>query len=112
VRNWFGFLFGLAFGGGLIAVGFYLAADGAAALLTALGLTSCLYAILDIKSDILDRPEALSDARLLAQSTGIPTLVWGLLWVAVALLFSGWIFRKAFARAGAMPTQENEIFKA
>jgi hypothetical protein len=112
VRNWFGFLFGFAFGGGLIAVGYYLAADGAAALLNALGLTSCLYAILDIKSDILDRPEVLSDARLLAQYTGIPTLIWGVLWVVVALLFSAWMFRKAFERAGATPTQESEIFKA
>jgi hypothetical protein len=112
VRNSFGLLFGVAFGGGLVAVGYYLPTDGTAALLTALGLTSCLYAVLDIKSDILDRPEVLSDARLLAEYTGIPTVIWGVLWIFLALLFSAWLFRKALARAGTGPAKENEVFRA
>ncbi len=98
VRNWFGLLFGVAFGGGLIMVAWYLPADGVAALLTALGLTSSLYAILDIKSDIIDRPRVMSDARLLADYTGVPTIIWGVLWIALALLFSAWLFRRAFRR--------------
>jgi len=112
VRNAFGLLFGVAFGGGLMAVAYYLPSEGISALLTALGLTSCLYAILDIKSDILDRPEVLSDARMLAEHTGIPTLAWGILWIGIALAFSAWLFRKALQHAEKQPGPEKDAFKA
>ncbi len=112
VRNWFGLLFGVAFGGGLVAVAYYLPVEGISALLTALGLTSCLYAILDIKSDILDRPEVMSDARMLAEYTGIPTVVWGILWIGIALAFSAWLFRKALEQAGKPAAPEKEAFRA
>lgn len=110
VRNWFGLLFGVAFGGVLIMAGRQLSAEGNAALLTTLGLTSCLYAILDIKSDVLDRPELMSDARLLAEATGIPTLFWGLLWIALAIFVSGWLFRRALERA-SFTDVEKEAFE-
>jgi hypothetical protein len=58
-----------------------------------LGLTSTLYAILDIKSDVLDRPHLPSDAAMLAEMTGIPTAAWGILWIAIALLVSSWLLR-------------------
>jgi len=112
VRNWFGLVFGVGFGGGLVAVAYYLPSDGISALLTALGLTSCLYAILDIKSDVIDRPEVMSDARMLAELTGIPTLVWGVLWIGVALLFSAWLFRRALQSAGNPAGVEKEAFRA
>lgn len=91
--------FGLAFSAALLAVAWRASAGVNRVLLTALGLTSCLYAVLDIKSDILDRPELQSDARMLAELTGIPTLVWGGLWIAVALLFCLVLFRWAWRRA-------------
>jgi len=62
-------------------------------LLLGLGLTSALYAILDIKSDILDRSALPSDARMLAEMTGIYTILWGFLWIAIALLVSAWLLR-------------------
>ena len=40
--------------------------------LRVLGITSCLYAILDIKSDILDADHPQSDASALAAQTGVP----------------------------------------
>jgi hypothetical protein len=110
VRNFFGLVFGVAFGGILIVAGRQLPVEGNAALLTALGLTSCLYAILDIKSDILERPQAMSDARMLAEATGVPTLFWGILWIALALFVSGWLFRRAFERS-ASPDVSKETFE-
>ncbi len=98
VRNPFGILFGALFGGAMIA----LRAAGRVvhvAVLTALGLTSCLYALLDIKSDILDRPYLPSDARMLADLTGIPTVVWGVLWIGLGLAVSVLLLRRALARA-------------
>lgn len=55
-------------------------------VLRVIGVTSCLYAILDIKSDILDRRDAPSDATTLARMTGVPSVVWGALWIAIALV--------------------------
>lgn len=98
VRNAFGILFGALFGAALIA----LRSTGRTVhvlVLTALGLTSCLYALLDIKSDVLDRPHLESDAFLLARLTGVPTVVWGVFWIGVGALISWWLFRRALARA-------------
>jgi hypothetical protein len=111
VRNAFGLLFGAAFGAALIVAARQLPAQGNAALLTALGLTSCLYAILDIKSDVLDRPEILSDARMLADYTGLPTMFWGILWILIALAFSGWLFKRAFQKASTPDSPREEAFQ-
>lgn len=94
VRNPFGLGFGLAFGGALIAAARYLSAPANGRLLWVLGLTSCLYAVLDIKSDVLDRPELRSDARMLAEMTGVPTPVWGVVWIAAALFVCWALLRK------------------
>lgn len=55
-------------------------------VLRVIGVTSCLYAILDIKGDVLDRNHADSDAAALAARTSVPAVVWGALWIAVALV--------------------------
>ena len=98
VRNAFGILFGALFGAAMVA----MRAAGRrvhVVALTALGLTSCLYALLDIKSDVLDRPYLNSDARMLAQLTGVPTVVWGILWIGLGSLVAWWLFRRALAEA-------------
>ena len=99
VRNGFGFAFGLAFGTVLMIAGRKLGAGVSRVILTALGLTSCLYAILDIKSDILDRPHLESDAAMLAELTGIPTMTWGVVWISIAIIVSALVFRRAFKAA-------------
>jgi hypothetical protein len=81
----FGFGFGMATGLALAASGIWLSIDVNELVLRVVGLSSCLYAVYDIKSDILDRPEVRSDARMLSEATGVPTLVWGSIWILVAL---------------------------
>lgn len=93
VRNLFGFGFGILFAAGLLAVARYLGQGVNRALLLGLGLTSALYAILDIKSDVLDRPHLASDAAMLAEMTGIPTAAWGFLWIGIALLVCAWLLK-------------------
>jgi hypothetical protein len=97
VRPWFGFgmVFGLAAGAAMLALAEWGGRGVADVLLELIGLTSCLYAVLDIKSDVLDRPELRSDARLLAEHTGLPTLLWGLLWIVVAAAGAWGFFRRA-----------------
>lgn len=99
VRNAFGLIFCLLVGAALILASRHLRPAAQAALLTALGLTSALYAVLDIRSDVLHRPHLDSDARLLADLTGVPTLVWGTLWMAVAVAACWIAFRRALHRA-------------
>ena len=99
VRNGFGLLFGLGFGTALLIAGRKLGPGASRVVLTALGLTSCLYAILDIKSDVIDRPHLQSDAAMLAEMTGISTVTWGVIWIGIAVLVSALFFRKAYRAA-------------
>lgn len=85
----FGFIFGLVVALLFIAAGLFLHKDTNEFVLRIVGLTSCLYVVHDIKSDILDRPELKSDARTIAELTGVPTLVWGVLWLVTALVVGG-----------------------
>jgi hypothetical protein len=99
VRTTFGIVFGVLFGTAMVLVARKATRTLNRTLLLALGLTSALYAILDIKSDILDRPGLESDASMLAEITGVPTLVWGILWIGLALAFSFWLMRRAYRDA-------------
>ena len=99
VRNGFGLLFGLGFGTVLVLAGRKLGAGASKVVLTALGLTSCLYAILDIKSDVLDRPHLQSDAAMLAEITPLSTTAWGVVWIGVAVIVSGVVFVRAYRAA-------------
>ena len=84
VRNWFGFLFGLASAGGFFAAARWLGDFTNDFILKAVGLTSCGYAVLDIWSDVFAR-SCRSDATMLAEMTGIPRLFWGALWIGLSV---------------------------
>lgn len=99
VRGPFGIGFGLTFGAALVLAARKLAAIWNQRLLLTLGLTSTLYAILDIKSDILDRPNLQSDAAMLGDLTGISTVVWGFLWIGLAILCSLWLLHRSYRKA-------------
>ncbi len=100
VRSAFGLGFGVLFGLMLLGAARLFPMALNRILLMGLGLTSALYAVLDIKSDVLDRPELESDAHMLAEMTGIPTVAWGVIWIAVALGLAAWSVRAGLRRAG------------
>jgi hypothetical protein len=97
----FGFFFAGLAGAAMLIAGLYLTPRANAVLLRVIGLTSCLYVILDIKSDTLDRSHLESDARMLAELTGVPTLIWGGLWLLLALATTYAILRAAMRQAPA-----------
>jgi hypothetical protein len=99
VRNLFGFVFTAAAGAALVVAGARLKPRGVASVLLVLGLTSALYAVLDIRSDILARPHLESDAHMLAELTGIPTIAWGLLWAGLAIAACWFALRRWLRRA-------------
>ena len=86
----FTYLFGVGFGVALIAIGLFLPEVANDWILRVIGITSCLYAILDIKSDVLDRSHLRSDARMLAELTNLPTIFWGILWIVIAIGLTIW----------------------
>ena len=100
----FTYLFGIGFGIALVAIGFYLPEAFNDWVLRIIGVTSCLYAILDIKSDVLDRSNLPSDARMLSEITGIPTAAWGVLWILIAIALTLWFLYLA----GKTPVAQEE----
>ena len=87
--NPFGFAFGLVAAAALIAIAKWLPEAASDVALKVIGVTSCGYAVLDIYSDVIARPELRSDAAMLGEATGIPTVVWGVLWIALATAGAG-----------------------
>ncbi len=86
VRSWFGFGFGLVASALLILMGAKLSHTVNQFVLQVIGVTSCMYAVLDIIDDVLRRPGIGSDADMLAELTFIPSVVWGVLWVVISLV--------------------------
>lgn len=99
IRGGFGLAFGSLFGVALMVLARKASVEVNRSVLMTLGMTSSLYAILDIKSDILDRPHLRSDAHMLSELTGLPTQLWGILWIAVALVVTALLFRRAYRSA-------------
>ena len=100
VRSGFGIAFGIFFGAAMITASSRIGEIWNKRLLLTLGLTSALYAILDIKDDVLDRPEIQSDAWMLAETTGIGNAtMWGALWIFIAIFVSTRLMMRAFEDA-------------
>jgi len=101
----FGFFFGAAVGIAFVAAAQKLPNEVNGYILTVIGLTSTLYAVLDIKSDILDRPGARSDAAMLSDLTGVPTIMWGAAWMLVSICLA-FVFI-VFASARLQPESDS-----
>jgi len=58
-------------------------------LLKFIGLTSCLYVIVDIKQDLLTTTLRETDTQILEYLTGIPAIIIGMIWfgISIAALF-------------------------
>ena len=88
-RNFFAIAYGLLAAVALffcayrlpVAVNFYL--------IRFVAVASCLYAVLDIRSDLFNAAPigqpSINDAAALSQLTGIPAIVWAVLWLAISL---------------------------
>ncbi len=88
--NPFGFFFGLATATAMLLTARFLPDAVSDGLLKVVGLTSLAYAPLDIWSDLIARDIPQSDANALAKLTGIPGVVFGVLWGLLALAGAIW----------------------
>lgn len=65
-----------------------------------IGMVSCLYVIIDIKDDLIDRTGIGSDADAIAEMTGIPSIAVGIAWFLIALLVMYFTLKYAFRGIG------------
>jgi hypothetical protein len=82
----FSWLFGLFSGGAMLLIAKYCADEYNDFTLRLIGLTSMMYAPMDIYSDTISRSYLESDAYLLAEYTGGTTLFWGAVWILISLI--------------------------
>lgn len=85
VRNLFGLVFGTVFGLALIASARYIPPNLLDLFLQYIGSMSCLYALVDVKEDLLTLQPRLTDAAILAGMTHVPAIVWGVIWSLLSL---------------------------
>ena len=93
IRNMFGLIFGIAGAGFLIFMGLKLSLRFNDFVLRVIGLTSMLYAPLDIFSDTIQRSYLRSDARMLAEEFGGATLIWGGVWIIMSVALIDYCLR-------------------
>jgi hypothetical protein len=85
VRTPFGVLFGLLFGTALLLAAWGLPRAANDLLVKFLGLMSILYAVIDIKEDLIVRTVPGSDAYAMSRELFLPPIFWGGLWMLLAL---------------------------
>ena len=66
-----------------------------------IGITSCHYVVLDIKSDLIDRTGIGSDADAIADMVGIPSILVGVIWFVIAIVVMWFALKYAFKPAKA-----------
>ncbi|QGX99016.1 M50 family peptidase [Roseovarius faecimaris] len=86
IRTPFAIFFCAGAGAGLLAMARYLSHDVNDMVLRIIGLSSMIYVPYDIFDDTIARAgTAMSDAAMLAQEFGGPTVMWGGLWLILSL---------------------------
>jgi hypothetical protein len=86
VRSLFAFVYCLVMGLAFVVVATRLPGEVSEIVLAAIGAMSALYAVADMASDAIVGHAAASDASQLARATGLPSALWGVLWIAASVV--------------------------
>ncbi len=73
--------------GVLIASSFYMFIPIISILIRAFGLLSVIYVLFDIKNDLAESQNVITDVNIISSLTGIPEIAWGLIWLGISLTF-------------------------
>lgn len=103
IRNLFGFLFTIGFGATLALISYAAKNALVDLVMKFLGMTSCLYVLIDIKEDLIDRTNIGSDADAIARLLGSQSLslTVGVAWIGIAVCAFGfflWLARRGESR--------------
>lgn len=98
IRDPFPLVFCSITGVAMLAAAWYLGRPINDFILRVIGLTSVIYVPYDIFSDTIARPGLRSDAYMLAEQFGGPTMFWGGLWLVVSLAVIGACLRYAIGQ--------------
>jgi hypothetical protein len=105
IRDSYSHKFALAVAGTAVVVGGLAPGFVASLALRGIGTVSTLYSLLDIYNDVLSKSAVEhgveSDARALAELTGLPSTAIGLAWMAVALCYLVVALRSSISEGGA-----------
>lgn len=63
-----------------------------------LGLISSLYILIDIKEDLLTLRIVPSDAQMLADITGIPAYLWGMVWLVITIFIIYYMYKFSYEK--------------
>jgi hypothetical protein len=98
-RNFFGAIYGLLAAAAMFFSAQRLPAAVNYTIVRFIAITSCLYAVLDIRSDLFTLAPAgsgfVNDAVALSRLTGLPAIIWAILWLVVSLLVLGFLLKSS-----------------
>ncbi|QFT30055.1 hypothetical protein FIV00_06205 [Labrenzia sp. THAF82] len=86
IRDWFPLLFCTVTGLGMLAIARFLSLEINDMVLRVIGLSSIFYVPYDIFDDTIRRSGLRSDAYMLSEEFGLPTVFWGGLWLVLSLV--------------------------
>ncbi|WP_405107351.1 M50 family metallopeptidase [Phaeobacter sp. BS52] len=99
VRDLFALVFTLTTGVLMLATARYLSLAVNDLILRIIGISSMIYAPLDIWDDTIARSYLRSDARMMAEEIGGTTVIWGGLWLVISLAVIGVTLRYGLGRS-------------
>lgn len=102
IRDWFALAFCLGTGAAMLAAARYLSVEINDLILRVIGLSSILYVPYDIFDDTIRRSGIRSDAYMLAEEFGGPTIFWGGLWLAASLAIIYFCLRHGLGESSNM----------
>ncbi len=103
IRDLFGLGFTLATGALMLAAARYLSLNINDMILRVIGISSMIYAPLDIWDDTIARSFLRSDARMMAEEFGGTTMLWGGVWLAISLGVIWLTLRHGLGRTSNIP---------
>jgi len=101
VSNIFGKAFSILFGLILIIIGTFTPVIVNDLILKIIGLSSILYAIFDIKDDLIFRTVPGSDAYAMSEIIPLPPVLWGIIWIILAIFASIFFLKIASSKKSA-----------
>lgn len=95
IRNSFGLIFGIGFSAILLILSFILPSVILEWILKFIGIVSCFYVLIDIKEDLFTLQYRGTDADTLQDLTGLPAIIWAIIWSIIAIIAFIFFIRKS-----------------